>query len=68
MHTTVALAEPEAEQPEQPEARVSGGDRTPSFTYQPALNGLRALAVLGVLLYYAGVSWAPGGFQFHRQS
>jgi len=33
-----------------------------SFGYQPALDGLRALAVLGVLLYHAGVSWAPGGF------
>ena len=32
------------------------------MAYQPALDGLRALAVLGVLLYHAGVSWAPGGF------
>jgi peptidoglycan/LPS O-acetylase OafA/YrhL len=67
VHTTVSLAEPEAEQPEQPEqpearAGLRDRDRTPSFTYQPALDGLRALAVLGVLLYHAGVSWAPGGF------
>jgi len=65
VHTTVSLAEPEAEQPEQseqPAARAGDRDRTPSFTYQPALDGLRALAVLGVLLYHAGVSWAPGGF------
>jgi len=34
----------------------------PKFEYQPALDGLRALSVLGVLLYHAGVSWAPGGF------
>src|SRR2546430_14428904 len=59
MHTAVSLAEPETEQPER-HARVREG--TPSFTYQPALDGLRALAVLGVLLYHAGVSWAPGGF------
>ena len=26
-----------------------------------ALDGLRALAVLGVMLYHAGVSWVPGG-------
>ncbi|HEX3668000.1 MAG TPA: acyltransferase family protein [Acidimicrobiia bacterium] len=65
MHTTVSLAEPETEPPEQsgrPAARAGDRDRTPSFTYQPALDGLRALAVLGVLLYHAGVSWAPGGF------
>jgi peptidoglycan/LPS O-acetylase OafA/YrhL len=26
-----------------------------------ALDGLRALAVLGVMLYHAGVTWVPGG-------
>ncbi len=26
------------------------------------LDGLRALAVVGVLLYHAGMSWVPGGF------
>jgi peptidoglycan/LPS O-acetylase OafA/YrhL len=30
--------------------------------YQPGLDGLRALAVAGVFLYHAGVSWMPGGF------
>jgi len=61
VHTAVSLAEPETE-PERPAARDRVRDRTPSFAYQPALDGLRALAVLGVLLYHAGVSWAPGGF------
>ncbi len=28
----------------------------------PGLDGLRAFAVIGVLLYHAGVSWLPGGF------
>jgi len=28
----------------------------------PGLDGLRAFAVGGVLLYHAGVSWMPGGF------
>ena len=30
-------------------------------TYWPALDGLRAVAVVGVLLYHAGVRAVPGG-------
>ena len=30
--------------------------------YLPGLDGLRALAVIGVLLYHADLSWMPGGF------
>lgn len=30
--------------------------------YRPALDGLRAVSVLAVLLYHAGTSWMPGGF------
>ena len=30
--------------------------------YMPALDGLRALAVLAVLLYHGNVSWAHGGY------
>jgi peptidoglycan/LPS O-acetylase OafA/YrhL len=30
--------------------------------YMPGLDGLRALAVIAVLLYHAGLSWIPGGF------
>jgi len=32
------------------------------LSYAPGLDGLRALAVAGVLLYHAGVGWLPGGF------
>lgn len=28
----------------------------------PALDGLRAVAVVGVMLFHGGVSWMPGGF------
>jgi peptidoglycan/LPS O-acetylase OafA/YrhL/lysophospholipase L1-like esterase len=30
--------------------------------YQPALDGLRAIAVLGVIAYHAGIDWMRGGF------
>jgi peptidoglycan/LPS O-acetylase OafA/YrhL len=33
-----------------------------SFSYQPALDGVRAFAVLGVLAYHGDESWARGGF------
>lgn len=33
-----------------------------SIAYQPGLDGLRALAVVAVLLFHAGVKWLPGGF------
>ncbi len=36
--------------------------RSEGFTYKPALDGLRAFAVLAVMLYHARVSWFPGGY------
>ena len=33
-----------------------------SLPYKTALDGLRAVAVLSVILYHARVSWMPGGF------
>ena len=30
--------------------------------YLPGLDGLRAVAVMAVLLYHGGISWATGGF------
>ncbi len=34
----------------------------PRIPYQPALDGLRALAVGGVIAYHLGYRWAGGGF------
>ena len=42
-----------------PEGRVS---ENPRLTYQPALDGLRALAVGSVIAYHLGFGWARGGF------
>jgi len=30
--------------------------------YLPGLDGLRAIAVIAVMLYHAGIGWLPGGF------
>lgn len=32
------------------------------LTDMPGLDGIRALAILAVFLYHAGVAWLPGGF------
>ena len=36
--------------------------KTNSSTYQPGVDGLRAVAVLLVLLFHAGFESIPGGF------
>ena len=38
------------------------GPRSGEMGYLPGLDGLRALAVLGVLLYHADITWIRGGF------
>jgi peptidoglycan/LPS O-acetylase OafA/YrhL len=35
---------------------------SPSIGYQPALDGVRAVAVATVLLFHAGLSWMGGGY------
>ena len=44
-----------------PRAGVAHG-RGSKLGYRPALDGLRAVAVVVVMLYHGGVSWAGGGF------
>ena len=39
-----------------------GARGRPGLRYMPALDGVRALAVLAVLLYHGDVSWARGGY------
>ncbi|MGO9558449.1 MAG: acyltransferase family protein [Acidimicrobiales bacterium] len=38
------------------------GKRGSELQHQPALDGLRAVAVIAVLLFHGGVSWAQGGY------
>lgn len=51
MRTTLAEVQP----PEEATRRVH-------LSYRPALDGLRAVAVLAVMVYHAQPSWLPGGF------
>ena len=44
----------------QPTSARSGG--ATSLGYQPALDGLRAVSVIAVVLYHAGFHWMHGGF------
>ncbi len=42
--------------------RTAARTDAPRLAYQPALDGLRAVAVVSVILFHNGVSWMPGGF------
>ena len=42
--------------------RLDKGRAAGEMGYLPGLDGLRAVAIIGVLLYHAGLDWVPGGF------
>ena len=42
--------------------KLDRGRAAGEMGYLPGLDGLRALAIFGVLLYHAGIDWLPGGF------
>ena len=43
--------------------RAGHSRRPPRSRYIPALDGIRTFAVLAVVLYHLGFTWAQGGFQ-----
>ncbi|QYG93008.1 acyltransferase family protein [Iamia sp. SCSIO 61187] len=45
-----------------PERPTLPPPRRPLMRNVPAIDGMRAVAVTGVLLFHGGVSWMPGGF------
>ena len=45
-----------------PQLTRGSAGRGAHLGYRPALDGLRAVAVIAVMLYHGGVSWAAGGF------
>ncbi|HEX3462404.1 MAG TPA: acyltransferase family protein [Acidimicrobiales bacterium] len=45
-----------------PAAKPVSGEREPSVSRIPALDGVRALAIGLVLVFHGGFSWAGGGF------
>src|SRR5215831_17677026 len=56
--SSTALADPPRLLPSGDEAGSAPGDRA----FRPDVEGLRAIAILLVVLYHAGLNWLPGGY------
>jgi peptidoglycan/LPS O-acetylase OafA/YrhL len=46
----------------EPVPTASSGTARPRLGYLPGLDGMRALAVVAVMVYHANPDWLPGGF------
>jgi peptidoglycan/LPS O-acetylase OafA/YrhL len=51
-----------ATQTDQSARRARPSDGGPTLTRRPGLDGLRALAVVAVIIFHLNPSWLPGGF------
>ena len=60
--SSLALAFPAPTAIEVIKPKVRAPARTARLPYLAGLDGLRAMAVLAVLLYHANLAWLPGGF------
>ena len=49
-------------EPGRPDGPVHSTPPSVGFAYQPALDGVRAVAVVLVLLFHAGFTWMSGGY------
>src|SRR5690348_6314979 len=62
----MALGSPKPWRISSPQVRVRS-DELPAgpaaaWAFRPDIEGLRAVAIIGVVLFHAGVRWLPGGF------
>src|SRR4051812_26498325 len=65
MQGTTAAAIPAFKEGVNPSRTIGRGLSKPldkRFPYMPGIDAMRALAVLAVFGYHAGIGWTPGGF------
>jgi len=59
--STLAVSDPAARRPAAPVGNPAHTGPS-KLSYHPGLDGIRALAIVAVLLFHGGMSWAGGGF------